>query len=176
VVAYRLARLLGISRLSYPVGYYRLGPKATEKFKAMVDAAPEREPEPAERRRMVLADFKANPTGGMLGIYRQKPKSKFYTASVLGREGKLDTTTGLAQEIQASGRMPDDRKISLEGVKGGQPAFPGVPTERRVELARQLSSIFVVDMLLGQWDRFWNNLEATGDRTWSDPVFIRPTT
>ncbi len=39
-----------------------------------------------------------------------------------------------------------------------------MPTEQRVELARQLSTIFVMDMLLGQWDRFWNNLEAAGDK------------
>jgi hypothetical protein len=54
--------------------------------------------------------------------------------------------------------------MPLEGIKGGQPRFPKVPTERRIELARQLSTIFVLDSLFGQWDRFWNNLEASGDK------------
>lgn len=163
VVAYRLARFLGISRLYYPVDYYRLGPKATAAFAAMVKSSTVSDPDSVHNRNLVLTELKADPTT-IFGIYRLRPKSKFYTAAALGREGKFDEATGLAQEIKASGRMPDDRKIPLEGVKGGQPSFPTPPTETRVELARQLSTIFVMDMLLGQWDRFWNNLEATGDR------------
>ncbi len=163
VVAYRLSRFLGISRLFYPVDYYQLGPKATATFAAMVKATPETAKDRAENRGMVLAELKANPNS-ILGIYRQRPKTKMFTASALGSEGKLDQTTGLSQEIKATGRMPDERKIPLAGIKGGQAGFPDVPTEQRVELARQLSTIFVMDMLLGQWDRFWNNLEASGDQ------------
>jgi hypothetical protein len=163
VVAYRLSRFLGISRLTYPVDYYRLGPKATATFKAMVTATRESDADRIDNRNLVLAELKSN-RDAILGIYRIKPKTKMYTASALGSEGELNRNTGLAQEIQASGRMPDDQLMPLEGIKGGQPSFPPVPTERRVELARQLSTIFVLDSLLGQWDRFWNNLEASGDR------------
>lgn len=163
VVAYRLARFLGISRLYYPVDYYQLGPKATATFAAMIKATPASDKDSEYNRNLVLTELKATPNT-LFGIYRLRPKTKMFTASALGREGKFDESTGLAQEIKATGRMPDDRKISLEGVKGGQKGFPDVPSEQRVELARQLSTIFVMDMLLGQWDRFWNNLEAAGDR------------
>jgi hypothetical protein len=163
VVAYRLSRFLGISRLFYPVDYYQLGPKATAMFAAMVRTTPATDNDGAHNRNLVLTELKANPNT-IFGIYRLRPKTKMYTASALGSEGKFDQTTGLAQEIKATGRMPDERRIPLAGIKGGQRGFPEVPTEQRVELARQLSTIFVMDMLLGQWDRFWNNLEASGDR------------
>ncbi len=163
VVAYRLSRFLGISRLFYPVDYYQLGPKATAKFGAMVKSTPGTGKDGIYNTNLVLTELKAN-SNTILGIYKLKSKSKMFTASALGTEGNFDQTTGIAQEIKASGRMPDDRRIPLQGIKGGQPGFPELPTEQRVELARQLSTIFVMDMLMGQWDRFWNNLEASGDR------------
>lgn len=142
VVAYRLSRFLGISRLFYPVDYYQLGPKATGKFAAMVQSTPANDEDSVRNRALVLAELKANPNT-ILGIYRLRPKTKMYAASALGSQGKFDATTGLAQEIKATGRMPDDRKIPLAGVKGGQAGFPETPTEQRVELAgscRQSSS------------------------------------
>ena len=163
VVAYRLSRFLGISRLTYPVDYYQLCPKATATFKAMVTATREIDADRIDNRNLVLTALRSKPDT-VLGIYRIKPKTKMYTASALGTEGELNMNTGLAQEIQASGRMPSDERMPLEGIKGGQPNFPKVPTESRVELARQLSTIFVLDSLFGQWDRFWNNLEASGDK------------
>jgi hypothetical protein len=163
VVAYRLSRFLGLSRLTYPVDYYQLGPKATAQFKAMVTSTAETgDKDRAYNRNLVLTELRRSPS--VLGIYRLKPKTKMYTVSVLGTEGQFNMYTGLARELQASGPMPDSRQIPLDGVKGGQKGFPDVPTERRIELARQLSSIFVLDSLFGQWDRFWNNLEASGDK------------
>jgi hypothetical protein len=163
VAAYRLSRFLGISRLFYPVDYYQLGPKATAAFAAMVKGTPANDKDSVYNRNLVLTELKANPNT-IFGIYRLRPKTKMFTASALGSQGKFDETTGLAQEIKATGRMPDDRPMPLAGIKGGQAGFPEAPTEQRVELARQLSTIFVMDMLFGQWDRFWNNLEASGDR------------
>jgi hypothetical protein len=163
VVSYRLARFLGVSRSYYPVDYYRLGPKATAAFRKMVLAHPEGNPDRVSNRDMVLVDLKAHPTG-MLGIYRIKSKTKMYGTPSLATEGRFNSSSGLAQEIRAAGRMPDETRIPLAGVIGGQRGFPVAPTEQRVELARQLSTIFVIDQLLGQWDRFWNNLEASGDK------------
>jgi hypothetical protein len=163
VVAYRLSRFLGISRLTYPVDYYQLGPKANAFFKDMVSKTPENTDKDRQfNRNMVLTELKRSTS--VLGIYRLKPKIKMSTVSVLGTEGEFKLTTGLAREMQAAGPMPDDRQIPLEGVKGGKAGYPELPTERRIELARQLSTIFVLDSLFGQWDRFWNNLEASGDK------------
>lgn len=163
VVSYRLARFLGVSRIYNPVDYYRLGPKAQAKFRDMVVNTPETQDDRIANRNLVLKDLKANPTG-LLGIFRVKTKTKLYTVMALGSEGQFNQNTSIAAVLRASGPMPTDKMMPLEGVKGGQPGFPATPTERQVELARQLSTIFVIDQLLGQWDRFWNNLEAGGDR------------
>jgi hypothetical protein len=163
VVSYRLARFLGVSRNYYPVDYYKLGPKANAKFRTMVMGTAETSEDRVVNRTMVIKDLKANPST-VLGIYRIKAKTKMYTVSSLGREGQFDLNTNLAQEITAKGQMPSDKPIPLQGIKGGRSGYPEIPTEQRVELARQLSTIFVIDQLLGQWDRFWNNLEASGDK------------
>ncbi len=162
VVAYRFARFLGVSRNYFPVDYYRLGPKATARFRDMVVSTPEEEADRIANRKMVLKELKAD-ANSILGIYRPKPKAKLYTVMSLGREGEFDPGTALAAAISASGPMPDNTMMTLEGVKGAREAPAIIPKERTLELARQLSTIFVIDQLLGQWDRFWGNLEARGD-------------
>jgi hypothetical protein len=163
VVSYRLARFLGVSRIYYPVDYYTLSPQGTARFRDMVVRTKETSEDRIVNRDLVLKELKANPNG-LLGIYRLKPKTKMSAARSLGTRGEFATGTALAQTIRATGPMPSDRPMPLEGIKGGRPGYPDVPTERAVELARQLSTIFVVDQLLGQWDRFWENLEASGDK------------
>lgn len=163
VVSYRLARFLGVSRNYYPVDYYQLGPKATAKLRDMIAKVREDEDDRIANRKLVLNQLKANPNT-ILGIYRIKPKTKMYTVRALGTQGNFNLKTGLSAAIRANGQMPTDRLMPLEGIKGGRPEYPTPPTERQVELARQLSDIFVIDQLLGQWDRFWENLEASGDK------------
>ena len=163
VVSYRLARFLGVSRIYYPVGYYKLGPEATAKFRDMVANTREFENDRIVNRNMVMTELKASPDS-ILGIYRLKPKTKMYAARSLGTEGHFNQRSPLARDIRAASPMPGDETMALEGVKGGRPDFPKQPVERQVELARQLSTIFVIDQLTGQWDRFWENLEASGDK------------
>ncbi len=163
VVSYRLARFLGVSRNYYPVDYYKLGPKAMARFTDMVMKTPETEDDRIANRKLVLKQLKADPTT-ILGIYRIKPKTKMYAARSLGTQGQFNLNTGISAVLRANGPMPTDKMMPLDGVKGGQPGFPAAPMERQVEIARQLSNIFVIDQLLGQWDRFWENLEASGDK------------
>jgi hypothetical protein len=163
VVSYRLARFLSVSRNYYPVGYYKLGPKAMAQFRDMVFGTPETDDDRAANRSMVMKELETGPDS-ILGIYRVKPKSKIYATHSLGTEGEFNLTSPLARALRASAPMPSDEPMALEGVKGGRPGFPEKPTESQVELARQLSTIFVIDQLMGQWDRFWANLEASGDK------------
>ena len=162
VVSYRLARFLGVSRNYFPVDYYNLGPKAFAKFRDMVFATREFEDDRITNRNMVIKELKANPVS-ILGIYRLKPKTKMYPARTLGTQGQFNRSSELGQAIRATGPMPGGELMRLAGVKGGG-GYPTPPAEQGVELARQLSTIFVIDQLLGQWDRFWENLEASGDK------------
>ncbi len=163
VVSYRLARFLGVSRNYYPVDYYKLGPKATALFRDMVLSTREFENDRIVNRNMVMKALKAEPDS-ILGIYRIKPKTKMYATPSLGASGQFNMKCALADALRASGEMPDETMMPLDGVKGGKPGFPTPPMESKAELARQLSTIFVIDQLLGQWDRFWGNLEASGDK------------
>ena len=164
VVSYRLARFLGLSDIYNPVTYYRLGPLAHARFKAMLRKQTETDPDRRANYAAVVAELKTNPQS-LLGIYRLRPRGKRYVAQTLGTaNGHLNQDHPLATFIRANGPPPTEKPMSLPGVKGQRDGFPK-PSEKASELARQLSDILLVDQLMGQWDRFFNNMEATGDET-----------
>ena len=72
VVAYRMSRFIGISRLFFPVDYYQLGPKATAKFADMIKATPAADKDSVYNRNLVLTELRANPNS-IFGIYRLRP-------------------------------------------------------------------------------------------------------
>lgn len=162
VVSYRLARFLGISDIYNPVGYYRLGPKATARFKAMLAKRHESDHDRQVNYANVLAEIKSHPTW-LQGIYRHRQRgSRFVVVGLATEAGHLNSGHPLATFIRANGPIPGDKAMSLASVRGQRAEFPK-PSEKESELARQLSNILLVDQLMGQWDRFFNNLEAFGD-------------
>jgi hypothetical protein len=163
VVNYRLARMLGVSDTYNPVTYYQLGPVATARFKALLAKHVESDPDRSANYNRIAAQLKANPKT-IFGIYRLRPKGNKVAVNSLGMGGQFNQSSAMATYIRASGPLPSERLISLPEVKAAQPGSPK-PVETELELARQLSAIFVLDQLTGQWDRFWRNLEATSDRT-----------
>jgi hypothetical protein len=162
VVSYRLARFLGVSHLYNPVTYYQLGPLAVARFRTLLRNNPETTEDRVKNKVRVVAELTANPTSEF-GIYRLRPDGKLFHANALGMNGNPALSHPLLQAIRADRPMPGTATMSLPGVKGQRRAYPSEPMETQLELARQLSSILVVDQLLGQWDRFWRNLEASGD-------------
>ena len=162
VVSYRLARFLGVSNIYNPVTYYKLGPKASGRFKMMLRQRQESDPDRRANHDSAAAELNAHP-GWIQGIYRLRPRGSRYVAvSLATAEGHLNQSHPLAGFIRANGPLPADKPMSLAGVRGQRPGFPK-PTEKESELARQLSNILLIDQLMGQWDRFFNNLEAIGD-------------
>lgn len=162
VVSYRLSRFLGISDIYNPITYYRLGPLAALRFKSMLKQHRETDHDRRVNYNSVMAELNAHPKF-LLGVYRYRARgSRFVAISLATEAGHLNTGHPLATFIRANGPQPTDKPMSLAGVKGQRPEFPK-PAERESELARQLSNILLVDQLMGQWDRFFNNLEAFGD-------------
>jgi hypothetical protein len=161
VVAYRLARFLGVSRFYNPVTYYQLGPIASARFKALLLKHGEIYENRQQNRARTLGELKAHPDT-IFGIYRQRTDGKAFVATSLGLEGQPNYSHPLLQHIRADRPMPPLALMSLPGVKPARPHYPK-PAELEGELARQLSIILTIDQLMGQWDRFWRNLEATGD-------------
>ena len=161
VVSYRLARFLGVSGIYNPVGYYQLGPLAAGRFKALLRKHSESDPDRAANYARIAGQLNANPKS-IFGIYRSRPRGNKYVVNSLGTGGQFNMGHALSAVIQAYGPMPSDRLVSFPGVKGRRAEY-AIPSEKQSELARQLSTIMVIDQLIGQWDRFWRNLEATGD-------------
>ena len=162
VVSYRLSRFLGISDIYNPVSYYRLGPKASVRFRDMLRKQYESDPDRRRNHATTLAELNSHPTY-LLGIYRHRPRGSRFSANGLSDgAGHLNTGHPLAGFIRANGPLPSEKLMSLSGVKGQRKEFPK-PAEAESELARQFSNILLIDQLMGQWDRFVNNLEAYGD-------------
>jgi hypothetical protein len=161
VVSYRLARFLGVSDIYNPVTYYELGPKATARFKALLLKHPESYENRRENKSRTLAEIKSHPDKEF-GIYRQRPEGKAYVAYGLGLEGQPNTSHPLFSGIRADRPQPSLTPMALTGVKGARSSFPK-PTAPERDIARELSVLLTIDQLMGQWDRFWKNLEATGD-------------
>jgi hypothetical protein len=162
VVSYRLARFLGVSRFYHPVTYYQLGPQASARFKALLQKHGEIYENRKENRSRSLAELKVHPDH-IFGIYRLRADGKLYVASSLGGEGQPNYSHPLMSHIRADRPLPPATPMSLPGVKPARAGYPK-PSEKESELARQLSIILTIDQLMGQWDRFWKNLEAVGDK------------
>lgn len=161
VVSYRLARFLGVSDIYNPVSYFTIGPLAAARFSALLKKRTEIYHDRKLNYLRITTQLKSNPNS-LFGIYRFRPKGKKYVVTSLGSNGEFNLGSQLAAFIRANGPMPSENRIALPGVKGQRPGDP-VPLEAESELARQLSVIFTIDQLMGQWDRFWRNLEAMGD-------------
>ena len=162
VVSYRLARVLGFSSLYNPVTLYRLGPQATARFKKMLRGHGERSDDKArlENRSKTLANLESKtPAPGTFRIRIAPHKRAFLSSLTAGRD-YFNRGSRMGSFIQAGGALPSDTPITFSEVK--RLAFKGPPlVEIESEIARQLSDIFLIDQLTGQWDRFANNLEAT---------------
>lgn len=154
---YRLSRILGVSQNFNPVGYYELGPQSIQKFGSML-----RDESNRHRRKnteKIRAMISSNPNK-MLGVIKFRSKRDSQSVNALIRGNRFNTQHSIAKLIQGSGPQPGDTLISIPGVRREKPEHPH-PQATELSLARQLSTIFVFDMLLGQWDRFsGGNIEA----------------
>ena len=166
VVSYHLARFLGMGNLVVPSAYFVVNGSALQKFKAMLQAASERNKWRLKNRNDTLAAIAKSP-GGLSGVFTAHMESGSYEARGVANPAAntINFTHPIAKFIRASGAKPSPgRRMSLDGVrKPNQPA----PQAIELELAMQFSRIMVLDMLMGQWDR-WSggNVEAgiDGDR------------
>lgn len=165
VVAYHLARFLGMSQIVMPSANFRMTGRALETFRSYLQNAPERNKWRRINRDDILAKIARDPSG-LNGVYLAHLKTDSPEVRGLANDAAntINSSHPIAQFIRANGPMPSTRQMSLAGVKNKEGR---VPYEGEVELARQFSQIMVLDILTGQWDR-WSggNVEAgyDGDR------------
>lgn len=165
VVAYYLSQFLHMSDYVVPTQYYVLGPKMTETFKSLLDCTLGAE----------LWQFNCNTiktqyvtmTEGIDGAMRDHVKDEVEVPGMIAPadpDGTLNTEHIIAQFISAEGPMPSAEKELDLGVDFEDPNDKEKtirPTDTELNLARQFSQIMVLDILIGQWDRFSGaNIEA----------------
>ncbi len=151
VVAYRLSRLLEVSDIFNPVSYYTLKKDAIRRFRQMLKLN-ESNKWRRQNTERILQSIRDTPSS-LAGIYKYRHKRRSQAVDSLITANGLKTSHRFAKLINAQRPMPSSNSVTLAGISPDKPEYPA-PKEREVVLARQLSIIFTMDMLTGQWDRF----------------------
>jgi hypothetical protein len=151
IFAHTLGTLLGIGELEGPARRLWLRGRARDRVVGIVAAEDFSRDNHyrQENVREFLAHARAGgPIAAVAKIWGPPP----HDADFLVRNGTLDPGQPLARFLRADQPAPTRRPMSLDGIAG---------QSTELELARELSSIFVMDVLLGQRDRFsGGNLQA----------------
>jgi hypothetical protein len=151
IFAHTLATLLGVPELEGPARRLSLRGPARQRVVGLLRA--EDFSGDNHYRRENVRDFLDHagghaPLAAVAKVWGPPP----HDADFLIKGGALDPQQPLARFLRADQPMPSRRPMSLAGIPGTAP---------ELDLARQLSSIFVIDVLLGQRDRFsGGNLQA----------------
>jgi hypothetical protein len=165
VVSYYLGRYLGMGELVIPSGYYTATGRALAEFGNMLRSAHEKNQLRSLNQQALLGTL-ARSSGGLEGVFTP-PVDSFELATLIEsnarhRLGTLRQDQPISRLIRGDGPMPSrDREMDL----GSRKRINGVaPVNNELVLARELSKIFVLDVLCGQFDRFsGGNLEGTVD-------------
>jgi len=145
VTAWNLGRALGCAELFQPAVRVTLRGDGLAKFKQMMQGASYKGAREANRL-SILARIARNPDS-LPTVYKHWGASKpvdYSSIAVRGApNGTLNTSDGIARFLRADSPQPGPKELTI---RGGNAAAR--------DLARQLSNIFLVDALCGQWDRF----------------------
>ncbi len=150
VLAYRLSRFLGVSDIYNPVDYYTLGPNAIPRFSSMLRSESNKW---RKKNTEAIRSAIAKSPKSMPGIYKYRHKRKSQAVDRLASGNRFNTGHPFASFLKGNGTMPGERTISFRGIKPDEKEYP-IPFQQEKILASQLSNIFVIDALCGQWDRF----------------------
>ena len=158
IVSYRLSRIIGVSDIFNPVSYYTIGSVAVERFRQMLRPN-ERNKWRKKNTKEIRKRINSNPDS-LDGIYKFRHKRESQSVDSLAVSNRLNANHRFAKLLQADGPSPKTELVTIQGVIPDKPEYPK-PLEMEIVLAKQLSNIFAIDMLTGQWDRFsGGNIEA----------------
>lgn len=143
IVAYNLSRILGYSR-SYGRGrWHRITGHPVQVLRSLAERNASSRQAVQEARERLLSTTSQSSVEGTLSLYGPKPYGLSVLEAAGGPNGLFNEASPFASYLQAQGARPDDRVITL----GRYPV-------NELEAARTLSTIFVIDALTEQWDRF----------------------
>lgn len=150
VFSYQLARFFGVNDWVGPGSFFELRDKNLEAFALKIKAVPVQGGSArARNKKHLVALLNQHPASLQVALKKWglPPKS----CDFILEGGRLKPSHRIAQALLATSPPPNDEEIPL-GKLGAASEW---------SLARQLSSIFVIDILAGQGDRFsGGNLQA----------------
>lgn len=169
VVANYLGQFLHMSKYVVPSDYLTLGPKATARFKQLLDCTKGGKMW-KDNCKNIAAQLAKTPNS-IDGMLRDHTKGEAEVPKMIAAaspNGTLNKNSVIGKFISATGPMPSaDKQMDL-GIKFEDPKDKTkkiLPTDSELNLARQFSKIMVLDILTGQWDRFsGGNIEALYDK------------
>lgn len=161
VVSYQLGRFLQMNELVTPSAYLTARGNALATFRKWIEGRQESNSLRQLNRSNLLSDLRKNP-GEMAGAYMLKLHQEEYADLVNAAANTINGEHPLAIALRAGSPPPSrERKIAFRVLRDRDDPRMGIPSNSELELARQLSKIFVLDILTGQWDRFsGGNLEV----------------
>ncbi len=143
IVAYNLSRILGYSR-SYGRGcWYQISGYPVQVLRSLAERNGSSRQAVQEARERLLRTTSQASVDGTLSLYGPKPYGLSALEAAGGPNGLFNEASPFASYLQSYGARPENRIVSL----GRYPV-------NELEAARTLSTIFVVDALTEQWDRF----------------------
>ncbi len=169
VVANYLGQFLHMSKYVVPSDYLPLGPKATARFKKLLDCTKGGKMW-KENCKSISAQLAKTPNSidGMLRDHTKGEAEVLKMIAPASPNGTLNKNSVIGKFISATGPMPSAEKQMDLGLKFDDPKDKTkkiLPTDSELNLARQFSKIMVLDILTGQWDRFsGGNIEALYDK------------
>lgn len=183
VLSFRLSQILGVAKIYQPGFYLRLEEKNLKAFKDIVPTTPYQGVHKEQNRKSILERIQKNPQGihAIFKDWSYKPKD--YDALVNVAANKINTShvlkgsrTPFASFLKCEGPTPS-KNVTVSMNKG---------TTTEYEAAKELSTVFVIDGLVQQWDRFsGGNLQTLqlGDKvhfaaydnggTWGGPSWTK---
>jgi hypothetical protein len=148
VRAFQLARALGAASHVGPGVFHRLKGAGLARLKTIMES--ERySGAKEENRKKIVAKLAANP-GSLLGVFKDwtGPRPVDYESLAKGGapNGKINESDPIVKLLKSSAARPSTEPVSLPGVANAKAP--------EIDLAKQLSTLMLIDALNGQWDRF----------------------
>lgn len=181
VLSYTLARAFNISDIYQSAIYFPLKGSNLAAFRSMIPSTPQRNAAKEENRRNILARIAAHPEGIDAIFKKWDARPAAYDSLVSG--GKLNSS-----HVLSGGSKPFAGFLKCDGPKPSRQTRVQMNggTNDELVLAKQLSSMLLIDALTQQWDRFsGGNLQTTtvngevnfaaydNGGTWSEPWTAR---
>lgn len=148
VRAFQLARALGVPDNVGRGVFFRMKGQGLARLASIMETERYKDAK-EENRKKISAKLAAGPTS-LLGVYKawDGPRPNDYESLAKGGSpnGTINTNDPFVKLLSSSAPRPTADLVGLAGVSGGKAP--------QLDLARQLSSVLLIDALNGQWDRF----------------------